>query len=108
MSSLLNSNSEMGIPPKGQVPALALDNGQTLTEAGRSYSIWRTRNRNWGSRHETGRSNATELQEWLNFITSELHKSFGTLFQPAVPDECERIAKETISKRFRSGRPAPW
>jgi glutathione S-transferase len=36
----------------------------------------------------------------LNFITSDLHKSFSVLFQPAVPDEYKRIAREIISQRF--------
>ena len=31
------------------------------------------------------------LQEWLNFITSELHKGFGALFNPAMPEEAKAL-----------------
>jgi glutathione S-transferase len=41
-----------------------------------------------------------KLQEWLNFITSELHKSFSPLFSPATPEECKALAKESLAKRF--------
>ena len=40
------------------------------------------------------------LQEWLNFITSELHKGFGPLFNPAVPDAYKTMAKERLALRF--------
>jgi glutathione S-transferase len=39
------------------------------------------------------------LQEWLNFISAEVHKSFGALFQPTVPDDYKTIAKDTVAKR---------
>ena len=32
-----------------------------------------------------------KLQEWLNFITGELHKNFGPMFNPALPDEVKSI-----------------
>ena len=40
------------------------------------------------------------VQEWLNFITSELHKSFGPIFRPTTPDEYKKISKENLGKRF--------
>ena len=40
------------------------------------------------------------VQEWLNFITSELHKSFGPLFRPTTPDAYKVISKENLGKRF--------
>ena len=41
-----------------------------------------------------------KLQEWLNFITSELHKSFSPLFSPATPEDYKTIAKENLARRF--------
>ncbi len=40
------------------------------------------------------------VQEWLNFITSELHKTFGPLFSDKVPDAYKAIAKDNLAKRF--------
>ena len=40
------------------------------------------------------------LQEWLNFITSELHKSFSPLFKPQTPEETKQLARDTLSKRI--------
>src|SRR2546423_12106401 len=40
------------------------------------------------------------VQEWLNFITSELHKSFGPIFRPTTPEQYKTISKENLGKRF--------
>ena len=40
------------------------------------------------------------LQEWLNFITSELHKSFSPLFDANAPDEWKTTVKARLAKRF--------
>ena len=88
------------VNPKGQVPALALDNGQTLTEGPAIVQYLADQKPESGLAPRNGTFERYRLQEWLNFISSELHKSFGVLFQPAVPDEYKRIAQDTISKRL--------
>jgi len=40
------------------------------------------------------------LQEWLNFITAELHKQFSPLFQATTPAEYKETLKEKIGNRF--------
>jgi glutathione S-transferase len=40
------------------------------------------------------------VQEWLNFITSELHKTFGPIFRPTTPEEFKKISKENLAKRL--------
>ena len=40
------------------------------------------------------------LQEWLNFLTSEVHKQFWPLFKPNTPEEYKAIAKQNIAARF--------
>ena len=40
------------------------------------------------------------MQEWLNFITSEIHKSFTPLFKPNTPDAYKPIAKENLANRY--------
>jgi glutathione S-transferase len=41
------------------------------------------------------------LQEWLNFITSEIHKGFSPLFNPAMPDEAKVLSKAKLADRFK-------
>jgi glutathione S-transferase len=88
------------VNPKGQVPTLMLDNGQSLTEGPAIVQYLADQKPESGLAPRNGTFERYRLQEWLNFITSELHKSFGALFQPTVPDDYKPIAKETISKRF--------
>jgi glutathione S-transferase len=41
------------------------------------------------------------LQEWLNFITTELHKNFSPLFNPTIPDEVKNFFKDRIMAKFK-------
>jgi glutathione S-transferase len=40
------------------------------------------------------------VQEWLNFVGSEMHKTYGPLFRPTTPDEFKRLSREVIGKRL--------
>jgi len=40
------------------------------------------------------------LQEWLNFLTAEVHKQFSPLFKPNTPEDYKPIAKQTLATRF--------
>jgi glutathione S-transferase len=87
------------VNPKGYVPALQLDVGGTLTEniAVLNYLADRT-----GEKLHTPASGSMEryrLEEWLGFITTELHKSFSPLFQGASGEEAHKV-KEKIGKRL--------
>ena len=42
-----------------------------------------------------------KLQEWLNFIGTELHKGFAPLFTTGMPDEAKTIAKTRLSSRLQ-------
>jgi len=41
-----------------------------------------------------------QLQEWLNFLTSEVHKQFSPLFKPNTPEDYKPVAKENLTSRF--------
>ena len=41
------------------------------------------------------------MQEWLNFTTSELHKNFSPLFNPAIPDEVKKFFIDRIIGKFK-------
>jgi glutathione S-transferase len=40
------------------------------------------------------------LQEWLAFISSEIHKAFGPLFDPTAPDAAKDVARQRIARRL--------
>jgi glutathione S-transferase len=94
-----NGQDYYGINPKGYVPTIQLDDGNTLTE---NVAVL-----NWLADHtahklftpEPGSMEHYRLEEWLGFITTELHKSFGPFFQGGSEKE-KRNAKEKIRKRF--------
>lgn len=88
------------INPKGSVPALQFDNGQVLTE-GPAIVQW-IADQKPASRlaPPNGTMERYRLQEWLNFITSELHKTFSPLFNPKVPEDYKTIARDIIAQKL--------
>ena len=88
------------IIPKGQVPALQLDSGEMLTEGPVIVQYLADQTPASGLVPAHGTIERYRVQEWLNFITSELHKSFGTIFRPTTPDAYKAISKENLGKRF--------
>jgi glutathione S-transferase len=89
------------INPKGQVPVLQLDNGETLTEGPAIVQYIADQKPTSGLVPAVGSLPRYRVQEWLNYITSELHKSLGALFNPATPaDYKELVTKEQLPKKF--------
>ena len=88
------------INPKGQVPVLVTDHGKTLTEGPAVVQYIADQKPQAKLAPPCGSFDRYLLQEWLNFITSELHKSFSPLFAPNTPEEYKTIVKENLSKRF--------
>jgi glutathione S-transferase len=88
------------VNPKGQVPVLELDNGEKLTEGPIVVQYLADQKPTAGLLPPAGSMERYRVQEWLNFITSELHKSFGPIFRPTTPDEFKKISKENLAKRF--------
>jgi glutathione S-transferase len=88
------------VNPKGQVPVLELDNGEKLTEGPAIVQYIADQAPSAGLAPSNGTSARYHLQEWLNFITSELHKGFTPLFKPNTPDDYKKIAKDNLAARF--------
>jgi glutathione S-transferase len=87
------------VNPKGYVPALEVDGGGVLTEnvAILNYLADHTDDKLFTPKH--GSMERYRLEEWLGFITTEIHKSFTPLFQGAGEEE-RRKSKEKIDKRL--------
>lgn len=88
------------INPKGYVPVLELDNGQRLTENPAILQYIADQYPSSGLIPPCGSFERYRVQEWLNFVTSEIHKSFGPLFRDNTPEEYKTISKENLSKRY--------
>ena len=88
------------INPKGQVPVLELDNGKRLTEGPAIVQYIADQKPGSGLAPAAGSFERYQLQEWLNFITSEIHTGFSPLFRPNTPDEYKPIAKQGLAAKF--------
>ena len=88
------------VNPKGQVPALALDNGEVLTEGPVIVQMIADKAPTAKLAPPNGTPERYRLQEWLNFISTELHKSFSPLFQPALSDDTKQFFKDRIMSRL--------
>jgi glutathione S-transferase len=85
---------------KGYVPALELDNGQVLTEGPAIVQYLADQKPESGLAPKAGSFERYKLQEWLNFISTEIHKGFSPLFKPTTPDEYKNIVRENLAGRF--------
>ena len=90
-----------GINPKGYVPLLELDNGERLTEGPAIVQYIADQVPAKKLAPTAGTMARYRLQEWLNFITSELHKSFSPLFNPAMPEEAKALYRTRLGDRFK-------
>lgn len=92
------------INPKGAVPVLKLENGETLTE---NACILQYLGDKAGGFMLPGVGNLRRYRilEWLNFIATELHKSFGPIFKP-VGEETKQYARDLVASKldFVEGR----
>jgi glutathione S-transferase len=103
--SLKDKKTETGddysrINPKGQVPFLVLDGGETLSEGPAIVQYIADQAPAAKLAPANGTIARYKLQEWLNLITSEIHKGFSPLFNPATPDDAKAAAREKLLKQF--------
>lgn len=88
------------INPKGYVPALKLDDGKVLTENVAILQYLGDREPEDGLTPPPDSSDRYRLQEWLGYITGELHKAFAPLFKGGG-DDAKAKAKEDITRRLK-------
>ena len=88
------------INPNGYVPALQLDNGEVLTEGPAIIQYLADLVPEKKLAPANGTLARVRLQEWLNFIATELHKSFGALFNEQMPESVKSSVRAQLAKRF--------
>jgi glutathione S-transferase len=97
---LENGDDYLKVNPKGQVPALALDSGELVTEGPVIVQMIADKA---GKNLAPARDSAEryKLLEWLNYITGELHKNFGPMFSPVLADEAKAFFKDRVMGKFK-------
>ncbi|WP_336668454.1 glutathione transferase GstA [Enterobacter asburiae] len=88
------------INPKGYVAALELDDGKILTEGPAILQYLADLKPERGLAPRADSWERVRLQEWLNFITSEIHAGSAPLFNRALPEEAKSIFREKLFRRF--------
>ena len=101
VKKLENGDDFLKVNPKGQVPALGLDSGELVTEG--PVIVQMIADQAAAKNLAPPRDSAERyiLLEWLNYITSEVHKNFGPLFSPVLADEAKAFFKDRVMAKFR-------
>ncbi len=84
----------------GYVPLLELDDGTRLTEGAAIVQYIADQAPDKNLAPANGTLARYQLQSTLNFISTELHKGFGGLFNPAMPAEGKELSKAHLAKRL--------
>ena len=88
------------INPKGYVPALAFDDGQVLTEGPAIVQYLADLSPESALAPPNGTALRYRFQEMLNYITSEIHKTYSPLFNAKVSAEVRAERIEYLKKRY--------
>lgn len=89
-----------GIAAKGCVPALVLDNGELLTEGPAIVQYLADLAPAKKLAPANGTLERYRLQEWLNYLSAELHKGFGRLFNPMTPDSAKESVRTVLNNQL--------
>jgi glutathione S-transferase len=88
--------------PNGYVPLLILDDGNRLTEGPAIVQYLADQSPDKKIIPPAGTFERYQLQQWLNFISTEIHKSFSPLFNPAAPEAAKELATTILMTRLET------
>ena len=88
------------VNPKGYVPALRLDDGSVLTEGPAIVQYIADARPDSGLAPANGTPARYKLQEWLNFVSTEMHKPMGSMFNPAQTMEWKEAVQANLTRRL--------
>ncbi len=80
--------------------SLQLDDGTVLTEGPAIVQYLADQKPESGLAPKSGSAERYKVQEWLNFVTAEIHKGFSPLFKPNTPDDYKKIVRDNLAMRF--------
>lgn len=97
---LENGDDYLAIAPKGQIPALLLDDNTLVTEAVVIMQYLADAVPDRQLLAPVGSINRYKTLEWLNFIATELHKGFTPLFRPDTPEDFKPVVRGLLEKKL--------
>ena len=86
------------VSPKGAVPVLVLENGETLTENAAVLQYIADLRPERGLAPPSGHTDRYRLQEWLSFVGNEIHKAFLFPTFWYKDDAAKAAARDRIGK----------
>lgn len=97
---LENGEDFWQVNPKGQVPALLLDDNTLLTEGVAIMQYIADTKADRQLLAPTGSIARYKTLEWLNYIATELHKGFTPLFRPDTPEDFKPTVRALLEKKL--------
>ena len=88
------------VNPKGYVPALQLENGQVMTEGTAIVQYIAQTFPKSELAPAAGTPDHYKLLEWIGFISLELHRNLGILFNPTLTPEFRESVRAVVAKRL--------
>ncbi|WP_367066953.1 glutathione transferase GstA [Oryzisolibacter sp. LB2S] len=89
------------INPLGYVPVLELDDGTRLRECQAILQYLADQAPQKNLAPANGTLARYRLQEWLSFISSEVHKGFGPLWVPTTPEDYKPVVQQRVLARLQ-------
>ncbi len=97
---LVDGSDYYAVNSKGAVPALKLDDGQVLTEGVAIMQFLADKKPESRLAPPAGSLERYRLQEWLNYITSEVHKTYSPLWNPNADPKVKEYALANLEKKL--------
>ncbi|MGV7093491.1 glutathione transferase GstA [Siccibacter turicensis] len=97
---LENGDDYFAINPKGQVPALQLDDGTLLTEGMAIVQYLADTVPDRQLLAPVGSITRYQTLSWLTWIATEFHKGFTPLFRPDTPEDYKPVARALLEKKL--------
>ncbi|MBR0800100.1 glutathione transferase GstA [Bradyrhizobium jicamae] len=98
---LENGDDFLKVNPKGQVPVLGLDSGELVTEGPIIIQMIADKVADKKLAPARDSNERYKLLEWLNYITTELHKNLGPMFSPILADDAKAFFKDRATGKFK-------
>lgn len=98
--TLASGEDYRDINPKGQVPALELDDGTRLTEGPVIAQFIADQGADTSLMPASGSLDRYRVMAWQNHITAEIHKSFSPLFNPDFDAHAKALHRRLLRRKY--------